>query len=89
MSLRVVFMGTPDFAARSLAEIAASGHQVVHVYSQPPRRRGRGQSEQKTPVHQLAEVLGIPVSTPQSFRSQEAIDHLASLDADVAAVSGG
>lgn len=86
MSLRVVFMGTPDFAARSLAEIAASGHQVVHVYSQPPRRRGRGQSEQKTPVHQLAEVLGIPVSTPQSFRSQEAIDHLASLDADVAAV---
>lgn len=86
MSLRVVFMGTPDFAARSLAEIAASGHQVVHVYSQPPRRRGRGQSEQKTPVHQLAEVLGIPVSTPQSFRSQEVIDHLASLDADVAAV---
>ena len=86
MSLRVVFMGTPDFAARSLAEIAASGHQVVHVYSQPPRRRGRGQSEQKTPVHQLAEVLGIPVSTPQSFRSQEVIDHLASLEADVAAV---
>ena len=86
MTLRIVFMGTPDFAARSLAEIAASGHEVVRVYTQPPRRRGRGQSEQKTPVHQLAEVLGIPVSTPASFKDQAVIEELATLDADVAAV---
>ena len=86
MTLRLAFMGTPDFAARSLAEIAAAGHEVARVYTQPPRRRGRGQAEQKTPVHQLAEVLGIPVSTPESFRDPQVIEEFASLDLDVAAV---
>ncbi len=86
MTLRLAFMGTPDFAARSLAEIAAAGHEVARVYTQPPRRRGRGQSEQKTPVHQLAEVLGIPVSTPDSFRDPDVIEDFASLDLDLAAV---
>lgn len=86
MTLRLAFMGTPDFAARSLAEIAAAGHEVARVYTQPPRRRGRGQSEQKTPVHQLAEVLGIPVSTPESFRDPDVIEDFASLDLDLAAV---
>jgi methionyl-tRNA formyltransferase len=86
MTLRLAFMGTPDFAVRSLAEIAAAGHEVVRVYSQPPRRRGRGQSEQKTPVHQLADVLGIPVSTPQSFRDPDVLAEFAALDLDVAAV---
>jgi methionyl-tRNA formyltransferase len=86
MTLRLAFMGTPDFAVRSLAEIAAAGHEVVRVYTQPPRRRGRGQSEQKTPVHQLAEVLGIPVSTPQSFRDPDVLVEFAALDLDVAAV---
>lgn len=86
MSLRVVFMGTPDFAARSLAEIAAAGHEIIRVYTQPPRRRGRGQSEQKTPVHQLADVLGIPVATPASFKDPEVIADFAALDSDVAAV---
>ncbi len=86
MTLRLAFMGTPDFAARSLAEIAAAGHEVARVYTQPPRRRGRGQSEQKTAVHQLAEVLGIPVSTPESFRDPDVIAEFASLDLDLAAV---
>ena len=86
MTLRLAFMGTPDFAARSLAEIAAAGHEVARVYTQPPRRRGRGQSEQKTPVHQLAEILGIPVSTPESFRDPAVIEDFASLDLDLAAV---
>ncbi|WP_143742862.1 methionyl-tRNA formyltransferase [Maricaulis sp. W15] len=86
MTLRLAFMGTPDFAARSLAEIAAAGHEVARVYTQPPRRRGRGQAEQKTPVHQLAEVLGIPVSTPESFRDPAVIEDFASLDLDLAAV---
>jgi len=86
MTLRLAFMGTPDFAARSLAEIAAAGHDVARVYTQPPRRRGRGQLEQKTPVHQLAEILGIPVSTPQSFRDPAVIEEFASLDLDLAAV---
>lgn len=86
MTLRIAFMGTPDFAARSLAEIAASGHEIVRVYTQPPRRRGRGQAEQKTPVHQLAEVLGIPVETPASFKDPQVIEGFQALDADVAAV---
>lgn len=86
MTLRIAFMGTPDFAARSLAEIAASGHEIARVYTQPPRRRGRGQSEQKTPVHQLAEILGIPVETPASFRDPEVIAGFRALDVDVAAV---
>ena len=86
MTLRIAFMGTPDFAARSLAEIAAAGHEIARVYTQPPRRRGRGQSERKTEVHQLAEVLGIPVHTPQSFKDPAVIEDFAALDCDVAAV---
>ena len=86
MTLRLAFMGTPDFAVRSLAEIAAAGHEVVRVYTQPPRKRGRGQAEQKTPVHQLAEVLGIPVETPESFRDPDVIADFRALDLDAAAV---
>ncbi|MEA1943565.1 MAG: methionyl-tRNA formyltransferase [Pseudomonadota bacterium] len=86
MTLRLAFMGTPDFAVRSLAEIAAAGHEVVRVYTQPPRKRGRGQAEQKTPVHQLADVLGIPVETPESFRDPEVIADFRALDLDAAAV---
>ena len=86
MTLRLAFMGTPDFAVRSLAEIAAAGHEIVRVYTQPPRKRGRGQSEQKTPVHQLAEVLGIPVSTPGSFKDDAVLDEFETLDLDAAIV---
>tara|TARA_R110002095_G_scaffold106547_5_gene93296 strand:- start:8 stop:940 length:933 start_codon:yes stop_codon:yes gene_type:complete len=86
MTLRLAFMGTPDFAVRSLAEIAAAGHEIVRVYTQPPRKRGRGQSEQKTPVHQLAEVLGIPVSTPGSFKDDVVLEEFEALDLDAAIV---
>jgi methionyl-tRNA formyltransferase len=86
MTLRLAFMGTPDFAVRSLAEIAAAGHEIVRVYTQPPRKRGRGQSEQKTPVHQLAEVLGIPVSTPGSFKDDAVLEEFEALDLDAAVV---
>jgi methionyl-tRNA formyltransferase len=86
MTLRIAFMGTPDFAARSLAEIAAAGHEIVRVYTQPPRRRGRGQAEQKTAVHQLAEVLGMPVATPKRFRDAEVVEDFQSLDIDVGIV---
>jgi len=86
MTLRLAFMGTPDFAVRSLAEIAAAGHEIVRVYTQPPRKRGRGQSEQKTPVHQLAEVLGIPVSTPVSFKDAVVLEEFEALDLDAAIV---
>ncbi len=86
MTLSVVFMGTPDFAVPSLAEILASGYSVSRVYTQPPRKAGRGQALRKSPVHQFAEVMGIPVETPESFRRPSVIDGLEALHADVACV---
>ena len=86
MTLRVVFMGTPEFAVPSLSEILAAGHEVVCVYTQPPRKAGRGQSLTKSPVHQFADVMGLPVRTPESFRRSKVIDGLEALDADVACV---
>ena len=86
MTLRLAFMGTPDFAAASLAEIAAAGHEIVRVYTQPPKRRGRGQAERKTPVHQLADQFGIPVETPNRFRDADVIADFAALELDVAII---
>ena len=86
MTLNVVFMGTPDFAVPSLAEIIASGHTVLRVYTQPPRRAGRGKQVQKSPVHQFAELMGLPVETPESFRKPKVINALEDLKADVACV---
>ena len=61
MPLRIVFMGTPDFAVPTLAGIVGAGHEVVAVYTQPPRPAGRGMAERKSPVHAFAEAAGIPV----------------------------
>ena len=52
--MRLVFMGTPRFAVPTLAEIIAAGHDLVAVYTQPPRPAGRGMSETRSPVHELA-----------------------------------
>ncbi len=84
--LRIVFMGTPEFSVPTLAEIIGAGHEVVAVYSQPPRPAGRGMSETKSPVHQFAEQSGIPVFTPKSLRTPEAQAQFAAHDADVAVV---
>ncbi|MEO1040157.1 MAG: methionyl-tRNA formyltransferase [Pseudomonadota bacterium] len=86
MTLRLAFMGTPEFAARSLAEIVGAGHQLVRVYTQPERPRGRGQSSTKTPVHQLAEAFGLDVATPESFHDPDVLADFASLDLDAACV---
>ena len=84
--MNIVFMGTPDFAVPSLAELIANGYNVVRVYTQPPRRAGRGKQLTKSPVHQFAEIMGIPVETPESFRKSKTIDALEDLQADVACV---
>ena len=86
MTLSVVFMGTPDFAVPSLAELLSSGYNVVRVYTQPPRPAGRGKKLTKSPVHQFADIMGIPVETPESFRKPKTIDALEALGADVACV---
>ncbi len=84
--MRLAFMGTPDFAVPSLAELIASGHEIVAVYSQPPRPKGRGQKLTPSPVHAFAEAMGLPVFTPESMKSPEAIDVFKSLDLDAACV---
>ncbi|TFW14598.1 methionyl-tRNA formyltransferase [Brevundimonas intermedia] len=84
--MRLAFMGTPDFAVPSLAELIASGHEIVAVYSQPPRPKGRGQKLTPSPVHAFAETMGLPVFTPESMKSPDAIAAFQSLDLDAACV---
>ena len=86
MSLRVVFMGTPDFAVPTFSEIIGQGHEVVAAYSRAPKPAGRGMEEQKTPVHRLADRFGIPVFTPKTLKDPAAQADFASLNADVAVV---
>lgn len=84
--MKVVFMGTPDFAVPALRAIAAE-HEVVCVYTQPPREAGRGNKILKTPVNLAAEELDLPVKTPASLKKPEAQDELRSLNADIAVVA--
>lgn len=84
--MRLAFMGTPDFAVPSLAELIASGHEVVGVWSQPPRPRGRGQKLTPSPVHAFAETMGLPVFTPESMKSTDAMAQFIDLDLDAACV---
>ena len=84
--MRLAFMGTPAFAVPSLAELVASGHEVVAVYSQPPKPRGRGMKLTPSPVQEFAETLGLPVFTPESMKAAEAIETFRSLDLDAACV---
>ena len=84
--LRIVFMGTPDFAVPTLAAIAAAGHAIAAVYSQPPRPAGRGLQQQKSPVHLFADGAGIPVLTPRSLRDEPAQAQFQAHRADAAIV---
>nr|WP_298105251.1 methionyl-tRNA formyltransferase [uncultured Shinella sp.] len=87
MALRIIFMGTPDFSVPTLAALKQAGHEIVAVYSQPPRPAGRrGLELVKSPVHQAAELLGIPVHTPINFREEADRTAFRELDADVAVV---
>jgi len=87
MALRVVFMGTPEFSAASLRALAAAGHDIAAVYSQPPRPAGRrGLELTKSPVHLAAEELGIEVRTPRSLKGADEQQAFRALHADVAVV---
>ena len=68
--MRIAFLGTPAFALPTLVAILAAGHQVVAVYTQPPRPAGRGMREQKSPVHRHALAVGLPIVTPASLRRE-------------------
>ncbi len=86
MALRIVFMGTPDFAVPTLQAILGAGHEVVSVYTQPPRAAGRGMALRKSPVHQAAEQAGLPVLTPERLKSAEQHERFRALRPDVAVV---
>lgn len=86
MSLRIIFMGTPEFAVPTLAEIVGAGHQVVGAYAQPARAAGRGMAERKSPVQLFAETAGIPVRTPTSLKNASEQEAFAALHADAAVV---
>ncbi|MGZ3215561.1 methionyl-tRNA formyltransferase [Paracoccus sp. T5] len=83
--MRVIFMGTPDFSVPALRAVAAA-HEVVAVYTQPPRAAGRGQQARRSPVHVAAEGLGLPVRHPARLRDPDDQAAFAALDADVAVV---
>ncbi len=84
--MRIIFMGTPDFAVPALKALAAE-HDVAAVYTQPPRPAGRGKKLRPSPVQLTAEELGIEVRHPASLKSDEEKERFASLDADVAVVA--
>ena len=85
--MRIIFMGTPDFAVPTLDALVAAGHEVVAAYSQPPRRAGRGKALTPSPVQRRADEHGIPVRTPVSLKDAAVQAEFAALDADVAVVA--
>src|SRR5687768_1531968 len=86
MSLRLAFMGTPDFAVPTLSALLAAGHDVACVYTRAPRPKGRGLGHEKSPVHKVAEARGIMVRTPGTLRNEEAQQEFAALGLDAAVV---
>ena len=84
--MRLVFMGTPDFSVPALRALHRAGHEIVAVYTQPPRPAGRGKKERPSPVHEAALSLSIPVRHPTSLKTAEAQSDFAELTADVAVV---
>ena len=85
--MRIIYMGTPDFAVPALDALVKAGHDVAAVYSQPPRPAGRGKGLRASPVHLRAEELGLEVRTPPSLKDADTQAAFAALDADVAVVA--
>jgi methionyl-tRNA formyltransferase len=85
--LNIIFMGTPDFALTALQALYEAGHNILAVYCQPPREKGRGKKIQKNSTHIWADEQGIAVLTPLNFKNSEDVDFFKSLNADVAVVA--
>jgi methionyl-tRNA formyltransferase len=86
MPLRLIFMGTPDFSVPTLLELAAHGHEIAAVYTRAPKPGGRGMKLQATPVEVEARRLGIPVLTPKTLKTPEALEEFRAHAADAAVV---
>jgi methionyl-tRNA formyltransferase len=85
--MRIIFMGSPEFAVPALNALVEAAHEVVAVYCQPPRPAGRGKADRKTAVHERAEQLGLEVRTPRTLRDADEQARFAALDADLAVVA--
>ncbi len=85
--MRLAFMGTAAFATPALEALAAAGHEIVCVYTQPPRPAGRGHQLRPSPVHEAADRLGLPVRTPETLRDAEAARAFAALGCEAAVVA--
>jgi methionyl-tRNA formyltransferase len=86
VTLRLAFLGTPDFAVPALAELIAQGHNIACVYSQPPRPKGRGYESEPSPVHKFALASQIPVRTPLTLKGAAEQEAFAALELDAAIV---
>ncbi|WP_422010526.1 methionyl-tRNA formyltransferase [Reyranella sp.] len=84
--MKIAFLGTSAFAVPALAALVEAGHDVACVYTRAPKPAGRGQQERKTPVHELADRLGLPVRTPRTLKSDEEASAFKALDLDAAVV---
>ena len=84
--MKIAFLGTSDFAVPALHALVEAGHDVAAVYTRAPKPAGRGNQERKTPVHQLADTLGLPVRTPKSLRNEQEAAAFEALDLDAAVV---
>jgi methionyl-tRNA formyltransferase len=87
MSLRLAFMGTPEFSVPLLAELLAQGHDIAAVYTQPARPKGRGYAEEPSPVAKLAAAHGLLLRTPPTLKNEEAQAEFAALQLDAAVVA--
>ncbi len=84
--MKIIFMGTPDFSVAPLNALVEAGHDVIRVYSQPPRKAGRGQKLRPSPVHARALELGLDVAHPVNFKDPADIEAFQNLNADIAVV---
>ena len=84
--MKLAFLGTSEFAVPALGALVDAGHDVIAVYTRAPKPAGRGQQERRTPVHELALSLGLPVRTPKSLKSEEEAQAFEALDLDAAVV---
>jgi methionyl-tRNA formyltransferase len=84
--MKIAFLGTSEFAVPALKALVEAGHDVIAVYTRAPKPAGRGQQERKTPVHEVADSLGLAVRTPASLKSEEEAAAFKALDLDAAVV---
>jgi methionyl-tRNA formyltransferase len=84
--MKIVFMGTPEFSVAALDGLVSAGHEIVAVYTQPPRPSGRGQKERKTPVHMAATRYGLIVKTPKTLKNESEFKEFTAFDADMVIV---